>query len=199
MFTLKLRLSLYVKYPQNYLKVLSPQLISRNMSSANSLLNDLQCKAYIDGQWRQSATKTFRVVNPSTGEPIGQSYDCDVRDVSDAIDSAKKAFPEWSQTTGRYRSQLIRKLFELQMRQQREMAEVLTLEMGKPLKESMGEIAYGASFLEWFAEEAKRISGEILSTPWPQKMIMYTKEAIGVVAIITPVRIDAFCTQVIDI
>ena len=170
----------------NYRHLSRNQMI-RSMSSV-SLLNELQSKAYIDGEWRQSSTKTFKVYNPSNGEPIGECYDCDLNDTNDAINSAKNAFSQWSGTTAKYRSQIIRKMFELQMSRQKELALLLTLEMGKPLKESMGEIAYGASFLEWFAEEAKRVSGEILQSPWPQKMVMYTKEPIGVVAIITPVN-----------
>lgn len=156
--------------------------------SSSSLLNELQSKAYISGKWRQSSSKTFKVYNPSNDEPIGDSYDCDLIEANDAIKGAKEAFPKWSQTTAKYRSQLIRKLFDLQMSYQKELAELLTLEMGKPLKESMGEIAYGASFFEWFSEEARRIEGKIIESPWPNRMVMYVKEPIGVVAIITPVR-----------
>ena len=160
--------------------------MTRNMSSV-SLLNELQSKAYIDGEWRKSSTKTFKVYNPSNGEPMGESYDCDLNDTKDAINSANNAFKLWSQTTGKYRSTLIRRLFDLQMSKQKELAQILTLEMGKPINESMGEIAYGASFLEWFADEARRIEGKILQSPWNNKMIFYTKEPLGVVAIITPV------------
>ncbi|CAG2123007.1 unnamed protein product, partial [Medioppia subpectinata] len=151
---------------------------------------------YINGQWIESSSKRFPVLNPSSGETIGHSYDCDLNETNDAIVGAKTAFTQWSQTTGKYRSQLIRRLFELQMRSAPEMAQILTLEMGKPLKEAMGEISYGASFLEWFSEEAKRIEGRLLESPWEKKMIMYSKEPIGVVAIITPVRntlSDIFC------
>ncbi len=169
----------------------------RSMSSkmsSNSLLNSLQSKAFINGEWRKSSTnKTFKVFNPSNGELIGESSDCDINDTNDAINAAKNAFQEWSQTTAKQRSQLLRKLFDLQMSRQQELAQLLTLEMGKPIKESMGEIAYGASFLEWFAEEAKRVNGEILQSPWKEKMILYTKEPIGVVAIIVPVsRLNQF-------
>jgi succinate-semialdehyde dehydrogenase len=160
--------------------------MSSKMSS-KSLLDSLQSKAYINGEWRKSSSnKTFKVFNPSNGELIGESSDCDVNDANDAINAAKNAFQEWSETTAKHRSQLLRKLFELQMSRQQELAQLLTLEMGKPIKESMGEIAYGASFLEWFAEEAKRVNGEIIQSPWKEKMVLYTKEPIGVVAIIVP-------------
>jgi len=115
--------------------------------SSISLLNELKSKAFIDGKWRTSTSKTFKVYNPSNGELIGESYDCDLIETKDAIESAKNAFPDWSQTTAKYRSQLIRKLFESQMSRQKDLAELLTKEMGKPLTESMGEISYGASFL----------------------------------------------------
>ncbi|XP_054156049.1 succinate-semialdehyde dehydrogenase, mitochondrial-like [Oppia nitens] len=164
-------------------------------TSASRLLNELQSVAYIDGQWRRATTdsggggKTFPVYNPAVidgGQSIGQAYNSDLLDTGDAIAAAGRAFGSWSRTTAKYRSSILRRLFDLQMKRQDELASLLTLECGKPLRESIGEIGYGGSFFEWFAEEAKRLDGCLMQSPWPDKRVMYTKEPAGVVAIITP-------------
>lgn len=147
-------------------------------------------KAYINGQWVNSTSgKTFDVLNPANGEVIGQSADCGAIDAENAIKAANNAFQSWQNTTAKTRSQLLYRLFELQTERANDLAELLTREMGKPLKESVGEINYGAGFLQWFAEEARRINGGILQSPWQDKMMMYLKEPIGPVGIITPVRL----------
>lgn len=135
-------------------------------------------QALIDGKWVNSSS-TFPVISPSNGQLIGEAAECDEQNLLAAIEASKQAFKTWSLTTAKERSSLIYRLFELQLKHKEELAELITLEMGKPINESKMEIVYGASFLQWFSEQAKRINGEILQSPWPEKMIMYTKEPIG--------------------
>ncbi|RWS30195.1 hypothetical protein B4U80_00924, partial [Leptotrombidium deliense] len=157
----------------------------RHMSTDVSafLLN----KAFINGKWVNASTgKTFPVFNPSTGEVLHESAECNQDDALLAIKAAKDAFKSWRSTTAKHRSDLLRKLFTKQLEYQEQLATLMSLEMGKPFKESLGEVNYGASFLEWFSEEARRINGEILQSPNQSKMMMYFKEPIGPVGIITP-------------
>lgn len=152
--------------------------------SCSSFLTE---KVFIDGNWVPSISeKTFKVYNPANGTVIGHAAECDENDLKKAIAAAKSAFKTWSLTKAKQRSQLLRNMFNIQMKNQRALAELITLEMGKPIKESMGEVVYGASFLEWFSEEARRIKGEIFENPFPDKMSWYVREPIGVVGIITP-------------
>ena len=155
------------------------------MANKNAFIID---QALINGKW-VNASSTFPVISPSNGRTFGEAAECDERNLGDAVDAAKKAFKTWSMLTAKERSVLIYKLYELQLKHKDELAELITLEMGKPIAEAKGEIVYGASFLQWFSEQAKRINGEIIQSPWPEKMIMYTKEPIGPIAIITPVSI----------
>ncbi|RWS08040.1 hypothetical protein B4U79_07801 [Dinothrombium tinctorium] len=144
-------------------------------------------KVFIDGKWVSALNgKTFLVYNPSNGEILHEAAECTHEDASIAIQAATEAFKSWRLTTAKYRSDLLRKLWSKQMKAHKALAQLMSLEMGKPLKESMGEIVYGASFLEWFAEEARRINGEVLQSPQKNKMMMYVKEPIGPVGIITP-------------
>lgn len=152
-------------------------------SNKNAFLID---QALINGKWVK-ASSTFPVISPSNGQTFGEAAECDEQNLNDAVNAAKKAFKPWSMLTAKERSALIYKLYELQLKHKDELAELITLEMGKPIAEAKGEIVYGASFLQWFSEQAKRINGEILQSPWPDKMVMYTKEPIGPIAIITPV------------
>lgn len=161
------------------------------MSSANTVREQvfkyLTDKAFINGRWVAAASgKTFSVTNPATGEEIGRAADCEVQDLQVAIDAAKQAFQSWRDTTAKVRAAALRKLFDLQMGAKQDLAAVLTLEQGKPLAEAAGEIVYGASFMEWFAEEARRVNGEIFPSPAPNRVSMWTREPAGVVAIITP-------------
>lgn len=166
-------------------------VIKRTMSS-----NKYSCerflieKAFIGGKWQSASDGTFNVTNPANGDVIGKAPNCTKEDCQSAITSANEAFKSWSLTSAKSRSALIRKMFEIQMKYQKELAELITIEMGKPLAESMGEINYGASFFEWFSEEARRINGEIIQSPFPDKMLMYTREPIGVAGIIVPVNLE---------
>lgn len=144
-------------------------------------------KAFIHGQWVSSKDgKTFPVLNPSTGRRIAEVSDCGVADAEEAIQSAHDAFQTWGGTTTKERSGVLRKLFELQMKYSKDLARIMTEEMGKSLKEAEGEINYGASFLEWFSEEARRIYGEVIPSPVKNKLPVILRQPVGVAGIITP-------------
>ncbi|MBT0959324.1 NAD-dependent succinate-semialdehyde dehydrogenase [Alphaproteobacteria bacterium KMM 3653] len=155
-----------------------------------SLLNDpalVASKAYINGAWVDAASgKTFPVINPATGEEIAQVPDLAREDVAEAIKGAHKAQKTWAAKTAKERTNILRKWYDLMMAAQDDLGTILTMEMGKPLAEAKGEIAYGASFVEWFAEEAKRVYGEIIPGHAPDKRIHVIKQPIGVVGSITP-------------
>lgn len=143
--------------------------------------------AYINGAWVQAKSgNVFEILNPATLEVITSVPDMDVGDVEEAIRAASKAFESWSTTTAKERSVLIRKWYDLLEEHANELAEIITLESGKPNKESLGEIAYGNSFVEWYAEEAKRVYGQVVPSPVKTKEFVFLKQPIGVVSLITP-------------
>ena len=149
-----------------------------------SLLKD---KAYIDGQWCAAKdTRTFAVTNPANGEQLVQVSDCGAADTEQAVAAAEKSLPAWRAKTAKERSAILRKWFELMMANQEDLAVILSTEQGKPMTESRGEIAYGANFLEWFAEEGRRIYGDVIPGHAADKRIIVLKEPIGVTAAITP-------------
>ncbi|CAM4051857.1 NAD-dependent succinate-semialdehyde dehydrogenase [Bordetella tumulicola] len=144
-----------------------------------------QC--YIDGQWiNASSGTTIDVTNPADGSVLGTIPSLSGPDVRQAIEAANRALPAWRAMAAKTRAQVIRRWFDLCMEHQEDLAKLLTLEQGKPLKESRGEIAYGASFLEWFAEEAKRVYGDIIPAASADRRIVVIKQPVGVVAAITP-------------
>lgn len=144
-------------------------------------------KAFINGNWcAADSGKTFPVINPFDGTHIADVPDLTEKETAEAIQAAHEAFPLWSSKTAGERAKILRKWFELLMENQSELAHLLTLEQGKPLAEAKGEIAYGASFIEWFAEEAKRIYGDVIPGHQRDKRIVVIKQPIGVVAAITP-------------
>ena len=144
-----------------------------------------QC--YIDGQWADADDKkTIDVTNPANGEKLGTVPSMGANETRRAIIAANKAWPAWRAKTGKERSAVMRKWFNLMMENQEDLAKLMTLEQGKPFSESMGEIVYGGGFVEWFAEEAKRIYGDIIPEHVSGRRIVVTKEPIGVVAAITP-------------
>ena len=145
----------------------------------------LQTDAWINGQWVGSQTR-FAVINPATGEELAQVANVGVSDVNAAITAAEAALPAWRALTGKERSIILRRWFDLIVANSGDLARILTLEQGKPLAEAKGEVAYGASFLEWFAEEAKRIAGAIPASTWNDKRMLVLKQPIGVCAAITP-------------
>ncbi len=155
------------------------------MKTVDSFL--LKNRLLIDGNWcTATGEATFAVENPATGEVIAQVADATPADADKAIAAAARAQPLWAEKTVLERSGLLRKWFDLVMRNQDLLAELLTLEQGKPLAEARGEIAYGASYIEWFAEEAKRVYGDIIAPPDINQRILVTKHPVGVVAAITP-------------
>jgi len=147
----------------------------------------LQNQAYIDGQWVDADSKQTRTVtNPATGEVVAQVANCGQAETRRAIDAAAGALPTWRNKTAKERTALLRAWFNLMMDAQEDLARILTAEQGKPLAEARGEIAYGANYIEWFAEEAKRVYGDTIPQPSNDKRIVVVKQPIGVVACITP-------------
>ncbi len=144
-----------------------------------------QC--YIDGAWADADSgKTVSVSNPANGEILGSIPNMGAEETRRAIGAANAAFPGWRAKTAKERSTILRKWFELMMLHQEDLAKLMTAEQGKPLSESRGEIAYAASFIEWFAEEGKRIYGDTIPQHQADKRIVVLKEPIGVCAAITP-------------
>ena len=147
----------------------------------------LKNKAYINGAWVDAKSgKSFEVVNPSNGQVIVSVPDLDVIDARIAIDAAHEAFPHWSKKTAKERSIILNQFYKLMLENADDLAAILTAEMGKPLAEAKGEIIYGASFIEWFAEEGKRVYGETIPGHQEDKRIIVLKQPVGVVAAITP-------------
>ncbi len=149
---------------------------------------DLVCaQAFIGGEWKDAASgKTFDVVNPARGDVIATVPDLSREEVKDAIAIADTARHDWAKRTGKDRAGVLRKWFDLMMQHQEDLAIIMTAEQGKPLAESRGEIAYGAGFVEWFGEEAKRVYGETIPGHQPDKRITVIRQPIGVAAGITP-------------
>lgn len=141
--------------------------------------------AWIDGQW-VSGSSRFAVTNPATGELLAQVANLSASEAEAAIAAADRALPAWRALTAKERSNILRRWFELIMAASDDLAMIMTLEQGKPLAEAKGEVMYGASFLEWFAEEAKRVAGSIPSSTWGDKRMLVLKQPIGVCAAITP-------------
>src|SRR6185369_2538857 len=142
-----------------------------------------QC--FIGGEWVGGAN-TIPVRNPATQAVLGTVPRLGAEEARRAIDAADRAWPAWRAKTGKERAAILRKWFDLMMANQEDLAQILTAEQGKPLAEARGEIAYGASFIEWFAEEAKRVYGDTIPSPWADKRIVVIKQPIGVAALITP-------------
>jgi succinate-semialdehyde dehydrogenase / glutarate-semialdehyde dehydrogenase len=147
----------------------------------------LRQQCYVDGKWIDAFdASTLNVSNPATGELIGTVPHMGASETRRAIEAANAAWPAWRKKTARERSTVLRKWNDLMQANADDLALIMTAEQGKPLAEAKGEIAYAASFIEWFAEEGKRIEGDTLQSPWPDRRIVVTKEPIGVCAAITP-------------
>ena len=157
------------------------------MSTHPSLPDWLQSQALINGAWVSAGDGgAFAVVNPANQEVIAEVANCGADETDAAIDAASNAHTEWAARPAKDRAGLLRRWFDLVMAQQEPLAQLLTLEQGKPLVEARGEIAYGASYIEWFSEEAKRIYGDTIPGPSADKRIITLKQPVGVVACITP-------------
>ncbi len=147
----------------------------------------LRDQAFIDGQWVDADSgETFVVTNPATGGALANVACCGGAETRRAIEAAARAFETWRHTTAKERAALLRRWFDLMMESQEDLAQMMTAEQGKPLFEARGEIAYGASYVEWFAEEAKRVYGDTIPAPSNDKRVVCIKQPVGVVACITP-------------
>ena len=164
--------------------------MSTKTTDLKNLLSDpslLETRGYLAGNWVSGdKNQTFDVINPARGDTVAQVANLSREQISAAIDSAYEAQKEWAKNTGKERATILRRWFDLMMENSEDLAKILTAEQGKPLSESKGEIAYGASFIEFFAEEAKRVYGEIIPGHQKDKRIMVFKQPIGVAASITP-------------
>jgi succinate-semialdehyde dehydrogenase/glutarate-semialdehyde dehydrogenase len=154
----------------------------RDVLKDKTLLKD---KCYIDGRW-VGGEAAIDVTNPVNGEVICTVPNLGRKETAQAIKAAEKAQKSWAARTAKERAKILRKWQDLMLENQEDLAQIMTAEQGKPLAESRGEVAYGASFVEFFAEEARRIYGETIPSPWPTSRIVVIKQPIGVVAAITP-------------
>lgn len=145
-------------------------------------------KGLVGAEWlaRSDSGKTFDVTNPATGEAIATLPDMGRAETAHAIDAAHAAQKAWAKKTGKERAAVLRNLYDLMVANADDLATILTMEMGKPLAEARGEILYGASYVEWFGEEAKRVYGDTIPGHQPDKRIIVIKQPVGVVAAITP-------------
>lgn len=144
-------------------------------------------QAYVAGRWIDSADgRVQEIFNPATGELIGSVPMLGEAETRQAIAAAEEAQKEWAARTAQERSSILRRWYELMVAHADELAEILTLEQGKPLAEAKGEVLYGASFIEWFAEEGKRIYGDVIPTHKAGARVVVVKQPIGVVGAITP-------------
>ncbi len=149
--------------------------------------NLLRQSGYVDGRWLAAdGGATLPVHNPATGDTLGSIPNMGANETRAAIEAAAKAFPAWSARTAKDRAMLLRRWFELILAHLDDLATVMTAEQGKPLAEAKGEIAYAASFIEWFAEEGKRVYGDVIPSHQPDKRILVLRQPVGVVAAITP-------------
>ncbi|TIP29345.1 MAG: NAD-dependent succinate-semialdehyde dehydrogenase [Mesorhizobium sp.] len=143
--------------------------------------------AYVDGHWTASeAAESFEVTDPATGATVAWVAALDARQTSKAIDAAARAFPAWRAALPQERARILRKWFDLIIAAKDDLALLMTLEQGKPLRESLGEIDYAASFVEWYAEEAKRLNAESVTSHLPNAEMMVRREPLGVVGVVTP-------------
>jgi succinate-semialdehyde dehydrogenase/glutarate-semialdehyde dehydrogenase len=147
----------------------------------------LRRQAYVDGRWVDADSgETFPVHNPATGEVLAEVPRMGAAETRRAIEAAERALPEWARRPAKERARTLRRLADLMVEHEEDLARLMVLEQGKPLAEARVEVHYAASFYEWFGEEAKRVYGDTIPSPWPDKRILVTKEPVGVTAGITP-------------
>ena len=147
----------------------------------------LRTQAFVNGEWVNAASQAaHEVTNPATREKIGTVPDMSAAETRRAIEAAAAAFPAWAAKTAKDRAIILRRWYDLMMANQEDLAQIMTAEQGKPLAESKGEIAYAAAFVEWFAEEGKRLYGDVIPTHQADKRLLVLRQPIGVVAAITP-------------
>ncbi len=170
-----------MRAPGKDVEMLDTDVVKLNLKDSSLL----ETRAYVNGKWIETGAQ-FPVTNPATGETIAHVTDMSVSDTAAAIDAAYDAQKDWASWTGKERSAVLRKWYDLMLENADDLATILTAEMGKPWAEARGEIVYGASFIEWFAEEAKRIYGDVIPGHQRDKRIVVLKQPIGVVGSITP-------------
>jgi succinate-semialdehyde dehydrogenase/glutarate-semialdehyde dehydrogenase len=141
--------------------------------------------SFIDGKWHKG-TSTFEVLNPADNQRVANVFNAGTTETALAVSAAKNAFTLWSKKSANDRAILLRRWFDLIIEHKNDLAKILTLEQGKPTAEAIGEITYGAAFIEWFAEEGKRVYGDTIAAPSNDKRILVIKQPVGVVAAITP-------------
>jgi succinate-semialdehyde dehydrogenase/glutarate-semialdehyde dehydrogenase len=144
-------------------------------------------QAFIAGRWEGSPNGQVKeVINPANGARVGTVPNLGAAETRRAIEAAEKALPDWRARTAKERAAILRKWYELMMANQEDLAVLMTIEQGKPLFESRGEIAYAAAFIEWFAEEGKRVYGDVIPAHGRDKRIVVLKQPVGVTVAITP-------------
>jgi len=165
---------------------MAPDTLERSVPTlADPTLLRQQC--YIDGRWTDAdGGRTMTVVNPATGRAIGTAPECGAPETRRAIEAANRAWPAWKAKTARERAQIMRKWNDLMLANVADLALILTTEQGKPLAESRGEVTIGAAYVEWFAEEARRVYGDVIPTIGNDRRLVVIKEPVGVCAAITP-------------
>src|SRR5262249_44906619 len=147
----------------------------------------LQRQSYIDGKWvGADSGETFPVVDPATGETVAEVPRMGAGETRRALAAAERALPAWKARPAKERARILRRLAELMLEREEDLARLMVLEQGEPLAEAPSEVQYAASFYEWFGEEAKRVYGDTVPSPWPDKRIHVTKAPVGVTAGITP-------------
>jgi succinate-semialdehyde dehydrogenase/glutarate-semialdehyde dehydrogenase len=165
------------------------RLMSNEIGSTLKLNNPalFKSQAYINGTWEDADDgSTFTVSNPADGAILTSMPNQGVAETRRAIEAANAAWPQWRNKTAKERAAILRRWFELMVENKDDLAKIMTAEQGKPLAESNGEVLYGASFIEWFAEEGKRVYGDVIPTHLPDRRLIVIKQSIGVVACITP-------------
>jgi len=176
-------INLYARSPQDRDAQTGASPVSMQISDKTLM----KTQAYIDGQWVDSDDgSTFSVSNPANGESIAEVASCGSAETRRAIEAAEAAMIDWRARSAKERAAIMRKWFNLMMDAQEDLAQILTAEQGKPLAEARGEVAYGANYIEWFSEEAKRVYGDTIPAPSGDKRIVVIKQPVGVVACITP-------------
>ncbi len=154
------------------------------------ILNDptlLRNRCYVDGQWISADDgRTLAVTNPASGEVLAEVPDCGVEETRRAIDAAKKALPAWAAKSAKERGKILRRFADLMTANAEDLGRLMTAEQGKPLAEAKGEVGYAASFYEWFAEEGRRVYGEVIPSPASDKRLLALRQPVGVVGAITP-------------
>ncbi|ESO91188.1 hypothetical protein LOTGIDRAFT_209552 [Lottia gigantea] len=156
-------------------------------SGAKSAKEFLHEKAFVNGEWISAKSgATYEVTNPSNQAVLGVVPDMNDQDTKAAIEIAYKTFQTWKNTTAKERSNILRRWFELTLKHKEELAKLITAEMGKPMADSTGEVGFGAQFIEWYSEEARRIYGDVISSSNPKRRLLVLKQPIGVACMITP-------------